>query len=171
MSILPILEYPDPRLREKCVPARTVDDRIRAILNDMAETMYDAPGVGLAAAQVGVKERLVVIDVGSDDELDTSPRLYKLVNPEIIEEDGSIEYEEGCLSIPGVKDVVKRSGFVRVRALDEHGKPVEIEAEGLLAVCLQHEIDHLNGILFFDHLSRIKRARLLSRLEKLRKEA
>ena len=171
MSILPILEYPDPKLREKCVAVQKVDDRIRAILSDMAETMYDARGVGPAPAQGGVRGRLGVIDAGSDVELKTRARLYKLVNPEIIEEDGSIEYEEGCLSIPGVKDIVKRSGFVKVRALDEHGKAIEIEAEGLLAVCLQHEIDHLNGILFFDHLSRIKRTRLLSRLEKLRKES
>jgi peptide deformylase len=170
MSLLPILEYPDPKLREKCVPANSVDERIRAILNDMAETMYDAPGVGLAAAQVGVKERLIVVDVGSDDEEERTARLYKLVNPEIIEAEGTIEYEEGCLSIPGVKDVVKRSGFVKVRALNEQGITIEIEAEGLLAVCLQHEIDHLDGILFFDHLSRIKRERLLTRLEKQKKE-
>jgi len=171
MGTLRILEYPDPKLREKCIPAKKVDERIRKILEDMAQTMYEAPGVGLAAAQVGVIERLIVVDVGSDEDPERPSQLFKLVNPEIIDSSGSIEYEEGCLSLPGVKDIVKRAGFVKVRALDENGEEIEIEAEGLLAVCLQHEIDHLDGILFFDHLSRIKRERLLSRLEKQRKES
>ncbi len=171
MSILEIIEYPDPRLRQKCEPAKKVDDRIRDLLNDMAETMYDAPGVGLAAAQVGIKERLIVVDVGEDEESGRVPKLYKLVNPEIIESSGKIEYEEGCLSIPGPKEVVKRPGEVIVEALDENGKKITIEAEGLLAVCLQHEIDHLNGVLFIDHLSRLKRERLLAKYLKRQKES
>ena len=166
MSILPILQYPDPRLREKCVPAKDISDRIRKILNDMAETMYDAPGIGLAASQVGVPERLVVIDLGEDDESGRVSRLYKLVNPEIVRSEGTTEYEEGCLSIPSIRETVKRSAFVEVHALDENGKTLELEAEGLLAICLQHEIDHLDGILFIDHLSRIKRELIKRKLRK-----
>jgi len=169
MSLFNILEYPDPRLREKCLPVKSVDDRIRKIFDDMAETMYAAPGVGLAAAQVGVKERLIVVDVGDDEETGRQSHLYKLANPEVISKSGTIEYEEGCLSLPGMKEVVKRAEKVVVEGLDENGKKIQVEADGLLAVCFQHEIDHINGVLFIDHISRIKREMLLSRFAKRKK--
>ena len=166
MAVLEILQFPDPRLREKCIPVTAVDVRIRKIFEDMAETMYDAPGVGLAAAQVGVAERLIVVDVGDDEDEGREARLYKMANPEIVHREGKLDYEEGCLSIPGIKDLVKRSAAVVVQGLDENGKEVEVEAEGLLAVCFQHEIDHLDGILFIDHLSRLKRELITSKITK-----
>jgi peptide deformylase len=166
MAILEIVQYPDPRLREKCQPVTQITPHIRNVLDDMAETMYAAPGVGLAAAQVGVKERLIVVDVGDDEDSGRTSKLYKIVNPEIIERKGRIEYEEGCLSIPGPKEMVKRAAEVVLVGLDENGKDMEVRADGLLAVCFQHEIDHLDGILFIDHLSRVKRERIKSRLAK-----
>lgn len=166
MAVLEIVLFPDPRLREPCVEVTSVDDRIRKIFDDMSETMYAAPGIGLAASQVGVRERLIVVDVGEDEEEGTEARLYKIANPEIVGEDGKTEYEEGCLSIPGIKETVRRSERIVVEGLDENGKEIEIEATGLLAICLQHEIDHLNGVLFIDHLSRVKREMILSRLAK-----
>ena len=170
MALLDIVLYPEPRLREKCTPVKKVTDQIRKILDDMAETMYDAPGVGLAASQVGVKERLIVVDVGDDEEGSENPsRLYKIINPEIVKKSGKVEWEEGCLSIPGIKDKVKRSAEVLVQGLDENGKEIEIAADGLLAVCLQHEVDHLDGILFIDHLSRVKCELLKSKLAKAKK--
>ena len=150
MSLYNILEYPDPRLREKCTPVKEVDDRVRKIFDDMAETMYAAPGVGLASAQVGVKERLIVVDVGEDDETGRHSHLYKIANPEVVSKTGTIEFEEGCLSLPGMKEVVKRAEKVVVEGLDENGKKIQVEADGLLAVCFQHEIDHLDGVLFID---------------------
>ncbi len=166
MALLEIVLYPDPRLRQPCTPAKKIDDRIRKLFDDMAETMYAAPGIGLAASQVGIQERLIVIDLGEDEETNTPSKLYKIANPEIVEAGGKIEYEEGCLSIPGLKEIVKRPGEVVVQGLNERGEEIEIVADGLLAVCLQHEIDHLDGILFIDHLSRVKQERIKSRLAK-----
>jgi peptide deformylase len=159
--ILPILEYPDPRLKK--VAARVTDfgpDLVK-LARDMAETMYAAPGVGLAATQVDVHKRVIVIDLS-----ETKDDLLVLVNPEIVEADGEAECEEGCLSVPGYYDKVTRAARVRVRAQDEHGKPYEREAEGLLAVCIQHEMDHLVGKVFVDYLSPLKRARLSAKLKK-----
>lgn len=170
MSVLEIVLYPDPRLRTLAAPVAELDDRIRTLLDDMAETMYAAPGVGLAAPQVGILERVIVVDVGPDEETGTPSRLYKLVNPEIIHREGTISWEEGCLSIPSLKDTVKRSARVVVNALDRDGTPVEIDATGLLSVCLQHEIDHLDGVLFVDRLSRLRRELMKSKLARLAKE-
>ncbi|HEX4884776.1 MAG TPA: peptide deformylase [Casimicrobiaceae bacterium] len=159
--ILPILEYPDPRLKK--VAARVTDfgpDLVK-LARDMAETMYAAPGVGLAATQVDVHKRVIVIDLS-----ETKDDLLVLVNPEIVEADGEAECEEGCLSVPGYYDKVTRAARVRVRAQDEHGKPYEREADGLLAVCIQHEMDHLVGKVFVDYLSPLKRARLSAKLKK-----
>jgi peptide deformylase len=159
--ILPILEYPDPRLKK--VAARVTDfgpDLVK-LARDMAETMYAAPGVGLAATQVDVHKRVIVIDIS-----ETKDDLLVLVNPEIVEADGEAECEEGCLSVPGYYDKVTRAARVRVRAQDEHGKPYEREADGLLAVCIQHEMDHLVGKVFVDYLSPLKRARLSAKLKK-----
>lgn len=167
MGKLEVLTYPDPKLRQKAEPVREVTPEIRRILNDMAETMYEAPGIGLAGPQVGVLQRIIVVDVGADEETGRASHLYKLVNPQIKDRSGHIEYEEGCLSIPDIREVVKRSGSVTVEALDEEGRPVKIEAEGLLAVCLQHEIDHLDGVLFTDRLSFVKRELIKSKLRKL----
>jgi peptide deformylase len=168
MSLRDIIIYPDRRLREKCAAVAKVDARIRQLLADMAETMYTAPGIGLAASQVGVLDRVIVVDVGADEESGRQARLYKLVNPAIIEREGEIEMEEGCLSIPDIRDVVRRSASVVVDAFDENGDAVQVEAEGLLSVCLQHEIDHLDGVLFIDRLSNIKREILRSKLKKLK---
>lgn len=170
MALLEILFFPDPRLREKSAPVEKIDDRIRKIFDDMAETMYAAPGIGLAAPQVGINERLIVVDIGEDEETGRAPQLLKIANPEIVGEEGKLDYEEGCLSIPGIKDYVRRSEKVLLQGLDENGKSIEIQAEGLLAVCFQHEIDHLNGVLFIDHLSRLKREMILKRLAKRKRE-
>ena len=166
MSLLEIVEMPDARLRVKCSPVKEIDGRIRSLLEAMAETMYAAPGIGLAAPQVGISERLIVVDVGSDEELGRASKLYKLVNPQIVKREGSAETEEGCLSIPGVRETVKRSAAVVVKAFNQEAKEISIEAEGLLAVCLQHEIDHLDGILFIDHLSRLKQKLIKTKLQK-----
>jgi peptide deformylase len=171
MAVLEILIYPDQRLRERCVTVTEITDEIRETLNSMAETMYAAPGIGLAAAQVGVPHRLIVADVGDDEESGRVRKLFKLVNPEIISFEDTIEMEEGCLSIPDIRENVRRAGKVTVKALDELGAPITIEAEGLLAVCLQHEIDHINGILFIDHLSRLKRELLKPQLRELEKSS
>jgi peptide deformylase len=156
MALRKILTFPHPLLAKKAKPVAVVDDEIRRLVDDMAETMYAAPGVGLAAPQVGELLRIVVIDVDYTDE-GKSANLRVLINPEIVSKEGSISWEEGCLSVPGVTEEVKRSGRVVVRALDRDGKPQEIIGEGLLGVCMQHEIDHLDGTLFIDHLSRLKR--------------
>ena len=169
MAILEIVKYPDPRLKKVSTPVTKIDTRIKTLLADMAETMYAAPGIGLAAPQVGVNERVIVLDLGSDEEEDGTPipaRLYKIVNPEIVSAEGETEYEEGCLSIPSIKDVVTRSEKIVVRGLNEHSEPIEIAADGLLAICLQHEIDHLDGILFIDRLSAIKRNLIKAKLAK-----
>jgi peptide deformylase len=156
-----ILHYPDPRLRRKAEPVTEVTDDIRQLVDDMAETMYQAPGIGLAAVQVGVLKRVVVIDL-SEDRND----LRVFINPEVVAADGEQTMEEGCLSVPGIYDSVTRAGHVRVRALDRDGRPFEIEAGGLLATCIQHEIDHLDGKVFVDYLSRLKQERIRKKLEK-----
>ena len=162
MAILNILEFPDPRLRTVAKPVGVVDDDLRQLIDDMFETMYAAPGIGLAATQVDYHKRLVVMDVSED-----KSKPLVLINPEIIERSGEIEIEEGCLSVPGVFDTpTARSGKVRVRALGRDGKPFELEAEGLLAICIQHELDHLDGKLFVDYLSELKRNRIRRKLEK-----
>lgn len=161
MALLPILHYPDPRLRKVAAPVATVDERIRTLIRDMGETMYAAPGIGLAATQVDQHLRVVVIDVS-----ETRDTLHAFVNPEIIEASGEAETEEGCLSVPGVFENVTRAQRVRVRALNAAGEPFELEAEDLLAVCVQHEIDHLDGRVFVERLSRLKQQRINARLKK-----
>jgi peptide deformylase len=155
MALLPILHFPDPRLRTKARPVDVVDGRIRRLAADMLETMYAAPGIGLAATQVNVHERVLVLDVTEDR---SQPRVF--INPEIISREGDEEMEEGCLSVPGIYDTVRRAERITVRALDEHGKAFELAADGLLAVCIQHEMDHLDGKLFVDYLSDLKRERI-----------
>jgi peptide deformylase len=159
MAILEILMYPDPRLREVARAVEQVDDQVRQLVEDMAETMYDAPGVGLAANQVGVNLRVFVVDTAGEDE---PSDLRAFINPEILEMDGVQTWKEGCLSFPGVSEDIKRAAHVKVRALDVDGKPYELEADGLLAVAIQHETDHLNGVLMIDKLSALKR-RLVGR--------
>ena len=166
MAKLTILEFPDPRLRTRAAPVAAVDDSIRTLIDDMLETMYAAPGIGLAATQVNVHKRVLVADVSQEQD---QPLAF--VNPEIIERDGKTEAEEGCLSVPGIFDkLTTRSARIRVRALGRDGKPFELDAEGLLAVCIQHEMDHLEGKLFVDYLSELKRTRIRKRLEKERRE-
>ncbi len=166
MALLPILHYPDPRLYKTAAPVAQVDDRIRKLVRDMAETMYAAPGIGLAATQVDVHERVIVIDISEEGN-----DLLVLINPEIIESsDDRQVYEEGCLSVPDVYDEVERALTIRVRALDQQGEPFEFEADGLLAVCVQHEIDHLNGKVFVEYLSRLKQDRIRTRLRKLARQ-
>lgn len=172
MSQLQILEYPDERLRRICEPITNITPEIKKLLDDMAETMYLAPGIGLAAAQVGIPYRAIVIDIGEEDQDNIEPsKLYKLINPEIISTSGSVVTEEGCLSVPGIRECVKRASTVHVRALNENGDTVDIQTSGLLAVCLQHEIDHLNGILFTDNLSKLRRELIKGKLNKLKKAA
>ncbi|MBT3046722.1 MAG: peptide deformylase [Candidatus Thiodiazotropha sp.] len=161
MAILDILHFPDPRLRNKAKPVAQVDDSIRRLIDDMLETMYQAPGIGLAATQVNVAKRVVVIDLSEEKN-----RPLCLVNPEILTKDGEEQMEEGCLSVPGIYELVKRANQIRLRALDREGRAFEMEAEGLLAVCIQHELDHLEGKLFVDYLSSLKRQRIRKRLEK-----
>jgi len=165
MAILTILEFPDPRLRKKAVPVVDVDDDLRSLIADMFETMYVAPGIGLAATQVDVHRRLLVADVSQEK---NDPQV--LINPEILEKDGAEVTEEGCLSVPGYFEEVERAEHIRIRYLDRDGNPVEKEMEGLLAVCIQHEIDHLNGRLFVDYLSEAKRQRIRKKLMKDRRQ-
>ena len=167
MALRDILIVPDPRLKQECEEVAEVNDEIRELLDDMLETMYAAPGIGLAAPQIGVMKRVVVMDVSDDKE---KPQPLKLVNPEIIweSEDTSI-YQEGCLSIPEQYADVERPAEVGLRYLDENGKEHEIEADGLLATCIQHELDHLDGILFTDYLSALKRNMILKKVQKLQK--
>jgi peptide deformylase len=164
MAILKILEFPDPRLRTKAAPIAVVDDGLRALIADMFETMYAAPGIGLAATQVDVHRRLLVADVSSDK---SEP--HALINPEILEKDGVTVSDEGCLSVPGYYEEVERAQHIRVRYLDQQGEPQEMEAEDLLAVCIQHEMDHLEGKLFVDYLSEAKRQRIRKKLLKERR--
>ena len=166
MAILNILHYPDPKLHKVAKPVAQVDGRIRQLVKDMAQTMYAAPGIGLAATQVDVHERVVVIDLSENQN-----ELLVLINPEILSASEDLQvYEEGCLSVPGVYDEVKRAAQIRVMALDEHGQSREFDADGLLAVCIQHEIDHLNGKVFLQRLSTLKQTRIRSKILKQRKE-
>ncbi len=165
MSKLKILEFPDPRLRTKATAVETVDDSLRALIGDMFETMYAAPGIGLAATQVDVHKRLLVADVSVDKD---DPRV--LINPEILEKDGVTVTDEGCLSVPGYYEEVERAEHVKVRFLDREGTACELDTEGLLAVCIQHEVDHLDGKLFVDYLSEAKRQRIRKKLEKERRQ-
>lgn len=165
MALLTILEYPDPRLRTKAVKVAKVDDSLRRLIDDMFETMYAANGVGLAATQVNVHQRLVVMDIS---EQRNEPRVF--INPEIISHTGIEIGEEGCLSVPGMYDNVERAERITVRALDRQGKSFDLEADGLLAVCIQHELDHLEGKLFVDYLSDLKRTRIRKKLEKDQKQ-
>lgn len=165
MAILPILIAPDKRLKRKSVPVAQVDNHIRQLLNDMLETMYAAPGVGLAAPQVGVELRVIVMDVTHNKE-NGCKQPIRLVNPIIIAQEGEIVWEEGCLSVPEHYAKVDRTAQVTVQALDENGQPITLTGTGLLAVCLQHEIDHLDGVLFIDRISRLKRDIILKKLKK-----
>jgi len=167
MALLPILRYPDPRLHKVAKPVATVDARIQQLVRDMAETMYAAPGVGLAATQVDVHERVIVIDISEN-----SDDLRVLINPEILHQSTERQsYQEGCLSVPGVYDEVERAARITVRALNAAGEPYQFDADGLLAVCVQHEIDHLDGKVFVQYLSPLKRERIKTRLRKQHKQA
>jgi peptide deformylase len=159
--ILDILKYPDKRLRIVAKPVETVNTQIKQQIKDMFETMYDAPGIGLAATQVNFHQSIIVIDVS-----DECNQPLCLINPEIIEKNGEIEWEEGCLSVPNYYESVKRANEIKVSALNQLGQSVEIDADEVLAVCIQHEMDHLNGILFVDHLSKLKQKRLKKKAEK-----
>jgi len=161
VSLLDILYYPDPQLRRKAAALENVDGAVAGLVDNMLETMYHAPGIGLAATQVNVHQRVVVIDVSEHND---TPLTF--INPVILSSDGQAEMQEGCLSIPGVYETVKRPAMVRVAAVDREGNPFEMDTEGLLAVCLQHEIDHLDGKLFVDYLSTLKRNRIRKRMEK-----
>jgi peptide deformylase len=162
MALLEILEFPDPRLRTVAKPVAKVDDCIRRLVSDMFDTMYAAPGIGLAATQVNVHERVVVIDISEDQ---SQPMVF--INPEItVLDEAREQYDEGCLSVPGFYETVERPGHIRVDALDRDGKPFTLEPTGLLAVCIQHELDHLNGKLFVDYISPVKRQRIRKKLEK-----
>ena len=161
MALLPILHYPDPRLHTRAKPVSSVDAGIRKLAADMAETMYAAPGIGLAATQVDVHVRLLVLDISED-----KSALQAFINPEILWREGECEGEEGCLSVPGIYETVKRSERIRVRALDLDGETFELAADGLLAVCIQHEMDHLEGKVFVEYLSRLKLARIKAKLAK-----
>lgn len=161
MAILQVLHYPDPRLRNPAQPVAQVDDDLRRLIDDMFETMYEAPGIGLAATQVNVPKRVIVIDLSNDK---TEP--YCFINPKIVAREGEEETEEGCLSVPGIYDNVSRSRWVHVEALDRDGKPFTLKIDDLLAVCIQHEIDHLDGKLIIDFLTRLKRDIIIRRFKK-----
>jgi peptide deformylase len=167
MALLTILRYPDPRLYTKAVPVTGIDESIRGLVRDMADTMYAAPGLGLAATQVNVHKQVIVIDAS-----ETRDRLLVLINPEIVSREGIQYREEGCLSVPGIYESIERAERITVRALDIEGKPFTLDAEKLLALCIQHEMDHLEGKVFVDYLSRLKQLRIKAKLQKqLRKSA
>jgi peptide deformylase len=166
MTTLNILQFPDPRLRNVAQPVEQVDDSVRQLVDDMFETMYAAPGIGLAATQVNVAKRILVIDISEEKD-----QPLCLINPELLELDGIEEMEEGCLSVPGVFELVQRADKVKVRALGRDGNAFDLAADGLLAVCIQHEIDHLDGKLFVDYLSQLKRTRIRKRLEKEQRQS
>ena len=163
--ILPILEYPDKRLRTVAKPVKKINDAVNKLIKDMFDTMYNAPGIGLAATQVNSHQRIIVIDV-SENQNDP----ISLINPEIIDKSGEIESEEGCLSVPSYYENVKRANNIRVKSLDQNGDTVQTNASGVLAICIQHEIDHLDGILFVDHLSKLKQKRLKKKTHKKSKQ-
>jgi peptide deformylase len=165
MALLPILQYPDPRLHKVAKSVASVTEQTRKLIKDMAETMYAAPGVGLAATQVDVHERIVVIDVSEEHN-----NLKVFINPVLLNAEGEEESEEGCLSVPGIYEKVTRAEHVVVKALDENGKEFQLEADGLLAVCIQHEMDHLQGKVFVEHLSHLKQTRIRAKLKKQRRE-
>jgi peptide deformylase len=165
MALLSILHYPDQRLHTVASPVQQVNAEIRKLVDDMAQTMYAAPGIGLAATQVNVHKQVIVIDISEKHD-----RLMTLINPQIIARDGVAEREEGCLSVPGIYEKVSRAERVSVAALDRDGKPFKLEAEGLLAVCIQHEIDHLQGKVFVEYLSRLKQTRIKIKMQKLQRE-
>lgn len=161
MALLTILRYPDPRLHKVATKVTQVDDNIRKLIKDMAETMYAAPGVGLAATQVDVHKRLIVVDIS-----ETRDQLKVLINPQILASGGEADCEEGCLSVPGVYEKVRRAEYVKVSALDHNGQSFTLDATGLLAVCIQHEMDHLEGKVFVERLSRLKQQRIMTKLRK-----
>ena len=165
MAILDVLRFPDERLRTVAAPVETITPELQQIVDDMFETMYAEEGIGLAATQVDIHQRIIVIDVSENRE-----EQLVLINPEILEQSGSTGIEEGCLSVPGSRALVPRAEWVKVRALDRHGKPFELEADDLLAICIQHEMDHLVGKLFVDYLSPLKRQRIRQKLEKMARE-
>ncbi len=169
MAIRRIIHYPDPVLREDCKVIENTTDEIRDLLSDMAETMYDAPGIGLAAPQIGIPIRAIVVDVGSNKESGRESKLYKILNPEIVQSEGEVRGEEGCLSIPDVNEEVSRFETVVVKGLNENGDELLIEADGMLSICLQHEIDHLDGVLFTDYLKGVRKELVKSKLKKLTK--
>ena len=166
MALLPILHYPDARLHTVAAPVLRVDDKIRNLINNMADTMYAAPGIGLAATQVDVHLRVLVIDIS-----ETQKQLQVFINPEIISAEGEAECEEGCLSVPGIFEMVTRAAKITVSALDEHGKTRTLDADGLLAVCIQHEMDHLMGRVFVEKLSRLKQQRIAAKMIKQQRQA
>ncbi|BBP44878.1 peptide deformylase [Thiosulfatimonas sediminis] len=161
-DLLDIVLYPDQGLRDMCKPVKMMDDRIDQLIDDMFYTMYDAPGIGLAAPQIAVQERVIVVDVS-----ESKDQPIALINPKILQQSGRITWEEGCLSLPGVYGKVTRPSDILVEGMNRDGKIIQIEASELLAVCLQHEIDHLNGVMFTDHLSNLKRTRVLQKYRKL----
>jgi peptide deformylase len=165
MGLLNVLHFPDPRLRTRAVPVDDVDDTVRQLVDDMFETMYGAPGIGLAATQVNIHRRVIVIDIS-----ETKDQPLCLINPEITASDGIEEMEEGCLSVPGVFEKINRANRITVRALDRDGETFTLDIDGLLAVCIQHEMDHLEGKLFIDYLSELKRTRIRKRLQKLERQ-
>lgn len=166
MALLNILHFPDDRLRTKAKPVNKVTDKHRTLISNMLETMYDAPGIGLAATQVNVHERILVIDISEEK---NEPIV--LINPELLEKEGDQEFDEGCLSVPGIYETLHRAEKVRVKALNQKGESFEMDAHGLLAVCIQHEMDHLEGKLFVDYLSQLKKQRIRKKLEKQQKNA
>jgi peptide deformylase len=166
MALLPILHYPDERLHRVAAPVQQINDRIRQLVRDMAETMYAAPGIGLAATQVDVHEQVIVIDIS-----ETRDRLQVFINPEILDSRGQAECEEGCLSVPGIYEKVTRAEWIKVHARDADGKSFTLEADGLLGVCIQHEMDHLKGKVFVEYLSRLKQSRIIARLKKQQRQA
>ena len=165
MAILPIIHYPDPRLHKVAAPVAVVDDNIRKLARDMAETMYSAPGVGLAATQVDVHKQVIVIDIS-----EAHDQLLVLINPKTVDSRGRADCEEGCLSVPGIFEKVTRAEWVKVRALGLDGKSFEIESDGLLAVCMQHEMDHLKGKVFVEYLSQLKQKRIVGKLKKQQRQ-
>jgi peptide deformylase len=166
MAILPIIHYPDARLHKTAAPVAIVDESIRRLAEDMAETMYAAPGVGLAATQVDVRKQVIVIDIS-----ETFDQLLVLINPKIVDARGRAECEEGCLSVPGIFENVTRAEWVKVQALGMDGQPFELQSDGLLAVCIQHEIDHLKGKVFVEYLSQLKQKRIADKLRKQQRRA
>lgn len=166
MALLPILHYPDERLHRVAAPVESINDTIRQLVRDMAETMYAAPGVGLAATQVDVHLQVILVDIS-----ETHDQLRVFINPEIVDSRGEVDCEEGCLSVPGIYERVRRAEWIKVRALDTEGKAFTVEADGLLAVCVQHEMDHLKGKVFVEYLSRLKQSRIVSKLKKQQRKA